>query len=243
MKREFVKHKNYLTFLEVAETVRDKSAHGDRIAALYGEPGTGKTFSAMRFVTESNAIYISCHNLSTSRWVLTELGKQLKLPLYHSTQMMLEEIIGTLATAENNRIVIIDEMDIPRQSQKYEVLETIRGIHDAAKSPFMLMGMQNFPRVLSYVPHLQDRLCAIRQFQTFSESDVADFGAQMLEHTELAPSAVALIHKASLGRLRKIMKYLDVCDKFAKRNKIKQLQGADIDETLTFILNKERKHD
>ncbi|RMG80607.1 MAG: ATP-binding protein [Chloroflexi bacterium] len=242
MRREFVRHKNYLAFLEVVESVRERSAHGDRIAAVYGEPGTGKTLSAQRFAVDSDAIYISCHNLSTSRWLLTEIGKALKLPRYHSTHLMLEEIVGTLSTAENNRIIIIDEMDIPKRGQKYDVLETVRGIHDAAKSPFILMGMHNFPRVLSYVPHLLDRMCSIRQFQTFTDSDVMEFANILLEHTQLERSAASLIQRHSLGRLRKIMKYLLICDRFARRNKLPALKADDIEETFRTVLTKERKH-
>ena len=191
----------------------------DKIAMVYGAPGTGKTESALALLGKLEAVYVRALRNWTSGWLLRDIMIKFGQPTYHSTQKNFDYLRDFLRYEGNQHLLIIDEVDEPKHW--HDILETIRDLHDETKNPILLMGMTNAASKVKQLPHLYDRfiyepqLCA-----TFIADDVMAFANELLEYTRITSKVAKQIEIASLGKLRKIIKLLAWVEQTAKLNEI-----------------------
>ena len=83
MKRVFVRTQNVKNFIGLVENLINKPQNIPKIGLVYGEPGLGKSQTALWLSAKYDGVYLRCSNLMTGRWLLEELVKELdEIPRY-----------------------------------------------------------------------------------------------------------------------------------------------------------------
>lgn len=226
MKKIFVKTQNVKKFIALIQSLQKKPDGVSRMALVYGEPGLGKSRTALWLAAEQDAIYIRSSNLMTGRWFLEELVEELgEIPRYWTSDLFKQ---CTNKLLQNPQIIIIDEIDYLASDQK--AIETIRDIHDKTNVPIILVGMTLAEKKLSRYRHLYDRLSEIVQFKPFSKSDVAEIITQLSE-VEVTDSAIDIIYSKS-NRFRQLVRIISNIEAMAKMNNLKIVDEKILQEIL-----------
>jgi DNA transposition AAA+ family ATPase len=226
MRKIFVKTQNVKNFISLIQSLQNKAEGVSRMALVYGEPGLGKSRTALWLAAQNDAIYIRSTNLMTGRWFLEELVEELgEMPRYLTSDLFKQAVNILL---EKPQMIIIDEIDYLTGDQK--TIETIRDIHDKTNAPIIFVGMTLAERKLQKYRHLYDRLSEITQFKSFTVIDVADIINQLCE-VEVTERAVELIHSRA-NRFRQIVRIINKIESIAQTNNINLIDENIIKEIL-----------
>ena len=202
------------------------------MALVYGEPGLGKSRTALWLAAQNDAIYIRSSNLMTGRWFLEELVEELgDMPRYLTSDLF-RQCINKLV--EKPQMIIIDEIDYLAGDKK--AIETIRDIHDKTNVPVILVGMSMADKKLLRYRHLYDRLSEIIKFNSFSFEDVKNIVNQLSE-IQVTDPAISLIHNQS-NRFRQIVRLITKIETIAATNNIETVDENILKE---IIKNESRK--
>lgn len=221
MKPTFVKTKNVRGFIGLIENLLNKPANIPKMGLIYGEPGLGKSKTALWLAVKYDGIYLRCNNLMTGRWLLEELARELdEFPRYLTSDIF-NQCIKKLI--EKPQIIIVDEIDYLAGEKKS--IETLRDIHDKTGVPIILAGMGLVNKKLEKYRHLYDRFSEIFKYRAFSKTDVKE----IIEHLSEVPvidEAIKLIH-SKYNRFRQIIGTINTLEKIANDNSI-EIITADI---------------
>ena len=242
MNKIFVKTQNVKNFISLLNSLHQKPDGISKMALVYGEPGLGKSRTALWLAAQNDAIYIRSTNLMTGRWFLEELVDELgEIPLYWTSDLF-KQCVNKLL--EKPQIIIIDEIDYLAGDQK--TIETIRDIHDKTNVPIIFVGMTLAEKKLQKYRHLYDRLSEIIQFKSFSVGDVKEIVTQLSE-VKITEPAITLIHSQS-NRFRQIVRVINKVEAVAKTNNMQLIDENILKEILkndsrqNFENNKGAKH-
>jgi len=226
MKKVFVKTQNVKAFISLINSLKEKPDGVSKMALVYGEPGLGKSRTALWLAAQNDAIYIRSTNLMTGRWFLEELVEQLDdIPRYWTSDLFKQAVNKLI---ERPQMIIIDEIDYLAGDQK--TIETIRDIHDKTNVPIIFVGMTLVEKKLQKYRHLYDRLSEIIQFKSFTAADVKDIITQLSE-VEITESATTAIHSQA-NRFRQIVRVINKVETVAKTNNIQLIDENIIKEIL-----------
>ena len=70
MHKLFVKTRNVKNFIGLMNNLIDKSNEVPKMGLIYGDPGLGKTQTAVWWATNNDEVYVRAQSKMTSRWVL-----------------------------------------------------------------------------------------------------------------------------------------------------------------------------
>ena len=233
MKKVFVRTQNVKNFISLMNSIQNKPEGVPRMALVYGEPGLGKSRTALWLASQQNAILIRCANLMTPKWFLEELASELdEIPKFLTADLF-RQCVESLN--EKPRMIIVDEVDYLLRESK--TIETLRDLHDKADIPIIMVGMNLAQRKISRYKHIQDRITEVIKFNVFMLSDVQEI-VQQLSEIEFSKEAVALMH-TNANRFRQIVKFITKSEILAKTNNLKL-----IDENILMeLIKNEQKHD
>lgn len=233
MKRIFVRTKNVKNFISMVKRLQEKPANVPRMALVYGEPGLGKSQTALWWAVRNDAIYIRCSNNMSSRWLLDNLVEELgEKPLFATSDLMTQ--VETLL-AEKPKVLIFDEIDHLLNS--YKAIETIRDIYDKTNNPVILMGMGKADKKLKRYRHVYDRISEILKFEVFSEIEIQSF-IEKLADISFSDDSMKLIYQTS-NRLRQTVSIISRAEELARSNNL-ELITAEILKSGADILLKEK---
>lgn len=219
MKRIFVRTKNVKSFIGVVENLLNKPANIPKMALVYGEPGLGKSKTALWLAAKYDGIYLRCTNLMTGRWLLDELARELdEIPRYLTSDIF-NQCVKKLS--QNPQLIIVDEIDYLAGDKKS--IETLRDIHDKTNCPIILVGMGLVHRKLEKYRHLYDRFSEVLKFETFSISDLKEITDQLSE-VKISAAAVEIIH-SKYNRFRQILQVINNLETVAKENDLAEITG------------------
>ena len=120
MKKIFVKTTNVKNFIGLVENLINKPKNIPKMGLVYGEPGLGKSQTALWLACKYDAIYLRATNLMTGRWLLEEMVKELdEIPSFNIVVKKLKQ---------KPQVIFIDEIDYLMNN--YKTIETLRDIHD-----------------------------------------------------------------------------------------------------------------
>jgi DNA transposition AAA+ family ATPase len=214
MKLTFVKTKNVRGFIGLIENLLNKPANIPKMGLIYGEPGLGKSNTALWLSVKYDGIYLRCNNLMTGRWLLEELARELdEFPRYLTSDIF-NQCVKRLT--EKPQIIIVDEIDYLAEDKKS--IETLRDIHDKTGVPIIFVGMGLVNKKLEKYRHLYDRFSEIFKYESFSKSDVKEIIDQLSEVSVL-DEAIELIH-SKYNRFRQIIGTVNTLERIAKDNSI-----------------------
>ncbi len=205
--------KNILGMCKATESINGFSA-------ILGNAGTGKTETVKHFVkSSSNAVYIRCNCLMTTRDILKAIGKSCGTVLQaNSKSEMFDELIEYLI--HHPKILIFDEVDQIMPMNNINKVETIRNLHDIVKeygNSLILVGSlavehhlkkrnmnENYGQIDSRIDYLYKTqgLSEAELFNILSEFNVADSAKKEI---------ITLILRTTKGGIRWLSKVLNKC--------------------------------
>ena len=168
MNKIFVKTQNVKNFIGLVENLTNKPKNIPKMGLVYGEPGLGKSQTALWLACKYDGIYLRASNLMTGRWLLEEMVKELdEIPRFLTSDNF---NIVVKKLKQNPQVILIDEIDYLMNN--YKTIETLRDIHDETRCPIIFIGMGLAHRKLERYKHLYDRFSEILKFEVFTPNDI-----------------------------------------------------------------------
>lgn len=168
MHKLFVKTRNVKNFIGLMNNLIDKSNEVPKMGLIYGDPGLGKTQTAVWWATNNDAVYVRAQNKMTCRWLLEKIVYELGESPSRKMADLIEQCITHLRLKP--QVIIIDEVDY--LINRHRIVETLRDLHDLTGVPIVLIGMQEAKTKLGKYRHLYDRISEIIEFKPFSKDDM-----------------------------------------------------------------------
>ena len=226
MNRIFVKTTNVKNFIGLVENLLNKPKNIPKMGLIYGEPGLGKSQTALWLACKYNAIYLRATNLMTGRWLLEEIAKEIdEIPRYLTSDNF-NLIVQKLK--QKQQLIIIDEIDYLMNNLK--TIEILRDIHDETDCPIIFVGMGLAHKKLERYKHLFDRFSEIVKFETFGVNDIAQIINQLAE-IKFTADSIEYIHK-KYNRFRQIVQLINKLEIIAKENDLQEITHDVIKEIL-----------
>ena len=217
MNKIFVKTINVKNFIGLVENLINKPKNIPKMGLVYGEPGLGKSQTALWLACKYDGIYLRASNLMTGRWLLEEMVKELdEIPKFLTSDNF-NIVIKKLK--QNQQVIFIDEIDYLMNN--YKSIETLRDIHDETGCPIIFIGMGLAHRKLERYKHLYDRFSEILKFETFGVNDLSQIINQLSE-VIFTPDAIEYIH-SKYNRFRQIVQLINQMETFVKDNNLAEI--------------------
>ena len=217
MNKIFVKTQNVKNFIGLVENLINKPKNIPKMGLVYGEPGLGKSQTALWLACKYDGIYLRASNLMTGRWLLEEMVKELdEIPRFLTSDNF---NIVVKKLKQNPQIIFIDEVDYLMNN--YKTIETLRDIHDEINCPIIFIGMGLAHRKLERYTHLYDRFSEILKFETFGVNDLSQIINQLSE-IPFTPDAIEYIN-TKYNRFRQIVQLVNQMETIAKYNNFTEI--------------------
>jgi len=217
MKRIFVRTQNVKNLIGLVENLINKPNNIPKMGLVYGEPGLGKSQTAMWLAAKYDGIYVRCTNLMTGRWLLEELVKELEeIPRYLTSDNF---NLCVQKLSKNPQVIIIDEIDYLMNDTK--TIETLRDIHDKANCPIIFVGMGLAHKKLERYKHLYDRFSEVVKFEIFEIADVKQIVDELSE-IPVTADAIELLHRKH-NRFRQIVQAVNQFEIIARDNNLTEI--------------------
>ena len=217
MNKIFVKTQNVKNFIGLVENLINKPKNIPKMGLVYGEPGLGKSQTALWLACKYDGIYLRASNLMTGRWLLEEMVKELdEIPRFLTSDNF---NIVVKKLKQSPQVIFIDEIDYLMNN--YKSIETLRDIHDETGCPIIFIGMGLAHRKLERYKHLYDRFSEILKFENFGINDLSQIIGQLSEIT-FTPDAIEYIH-SKYNRFRQIIQLINQMETFAKDNNLAEI--------------------
>lgn len=214
MNRTFIKTQNVKHFIGLVENLQNKSKNIPKMGLVYGEPGLGKSQTALWLACKYDAIYLRATNLMTGRWLLEELVKELdEIPRFLTSDNF-NLVVKKLK--RESKIIFIDEIDYLMNN--YKTIETLRDIHDETDCPIIFIGMGLAHKKLERYKHLYDRFSEILKFEMFGVNDLSQIVNQ-LSDVPFTPDSIEYIYP-KYNRFRQIVQLINQMENFAIDNNL-----------------------
>ena len=226
MNKVFVKTQNVKNFIGLVENLINKPKNIPKMGLVYGEPGLGKSQTALWLACKYDGIYLRASNLMTGRWLLEEIVKELdEIPRFLSSDNY-NLVVKKLK--QNPQIIFIDEIDYLMNN--YKSIETLRDIHDETGCQIIFIGMGLVHRKLERYTHLYDRFSEVLKFETFGVNDLSQIINQLSE-IPFTPDAIEYIH-SKFNRFRQIVQLINQMETFSKDNNLTEINMEVISQIL-----------
>jgi DNA transposition AAA+ family ATPase/Fe-S-cluster formation regulator IscX/YfhJ len=217
MNKIFVKTQSVKNFIGLVENLQNKPKNIPKMGLVYGEPGLGKSQTALWLACKYDGIYLRASNLMTGRWLLEELVKELdEIPRYLTSDNF--NLVVKNLKAEP-KIIFIDEIDYLMNN--YKTIETLRDIHDETDCPIIFIGMGLAHRKLERYKHLYDRFSEILKFGIFGVNDLKQIFDQLSE-VKVDTNSIEYIYP-KYNRFRQIVQLINQLENFAKDNNLLEI--------------------
>ena len=217
MNRIFVKTTNVKNFIGLVENLLNKPKNIPKMGLIYGEPGLGKSQTALWLACKYDSIYLRATNLMTGRWLLEEIAKEMdEIPRYLTSDNF-NLIVQKLK--QKPQLIIVDEIDYLMNNLK--TIEILRDILDETDCPIIFVGMGLAHKKLERYKHLFDRFSEIVKFETFSINDLKQIFDQLSE-VPVNIAAIEFIHR-KYNRFRQIVQLINQLEIVAKENNLQEI--------------------
>ena len=229
MHKLFVKTRNVKNFIGLMNNLIDKSNDVPKMGLIYGDPGLGKSRTAVWWATQNDAVYVRAQNKMTCRWLLEKIVYELGESPSRKMADLIEQCITHLRLKP--QVIIIDEVDY--LINRHRIVETLRDLHDLTGVPIVLIGMQEAKTKLGKYRHLYDRISEIIEFKPFSKDDL-DVIIEELSEIKITDEAKEIFFE-KINRFRQVIKGISLLENLAKTNglnkiDVKQVKGLTIEK-------------
>jgi DNA transposition AAA+ family ATPase len=229
MKNSFIKTKNVKRFISLMDNLQKAPPNVAKMALVYGEYGLGKSQTIMWWVTNNDAIYVRCNHKISTKWLLTEIVKELDEEPCYCSQNLFKQIENKLKY--NPKVIVVDEIDYLFTNT--HTIETLRDLHDKLGIPILLVGMGLADKKLQKYGHINDRIFAKLRFEKIGKDDFQEI-IETLSEVEFSKDAIKYVINRNL-QFRQLVKIISKAESLAKTNKLDEIT----EEIIKGIINEE----
>jgi hypothetical protein len=223
MRDKFVEVRNVRKFRAIMDRMHRHLKGQGRLALIYGDPGLGKSETALNYAANNGALYIRMKKLMKGRWLLRDLVNALGSEPRWTAEDLFNQVTDILK--QRKRTLIFDEVDYFTSDSK--ITETLRDIYDTTGVEMLFLGMQHADKRLMKYPHLFDRFFEILKFQPLDKEDVELMAKELSEVTFEADAIDEIVDKSE-GRIRKILALMHRGEYMAHKNRLKSISARDL---------------
>jgi DNA transposition AAA+ family ATPase len=200
VRTHFVRTENIMRFEGMCRELESKeSLIGPSLAMLTGPAGRGKSAAAERYASQTAAVYIAPMCVRTPLMVLRDICFELAALKPGRTDGCLELISDEME--RNRRLVMVDEADL----LEMRTLEMLRNLNERTGCPVLLIGEDGLISKVESRRRISSRLRRRMTFGPVTQADMMVFFKNALDQ-ELSPETVKVLHRASGGDWRPILK-------------------------------------
>jgi DNA transposition AAA+ family ATPase len=222
MRTGFANTTNVQAFERAMGRLLKRPAGVPGMALVYGDPGLGKTRTALWWCAKNDGVFLRTKKLMTGRWLLEELVSELgEAPMWRTSDLFRQCMDQLL---NRPRPVFIDEADYLTRDSR--VLETLRDLHDMTEASIILIGMDQADKKLRRYRHLYDRFSEVVRFHELTERDIHLIASQLCE-VQLSEEVVRYVYQKT-NRFRGIIRHLHRIETMARRNNLRKVTMEDI---------------
>jgi DNA transposition AAA+ family ATPase len=218
MRNAIVKTDNLSYFEQVADFLSSKS--GEQMCLVWGLPGTGKTFAAKYLASVGRGQYVSCipglSGLSLMRLILAD--HDVKVNSFAAGMTKVIDIFK-----ESKQALLVDEIDFI--IQRYDLLESLRTIHDQAGIPVIVFGMAGIQNKVKPHKQLCDRIHFV-EFTNCTFSDIKQFALEVCE-VKIDEEHLKNVFAFTKGNLRNVKRCLEYAEDYCRRMESKILSAKE----------------
>ncbi|MBI5585382.1 MAG: AAA family ATPase [Deltaproteobacteria bacterium] len=228
MKKGFVQTKSVQKFISTMGSLNGRGDGVPGMALVFGEPGLGKTRTALWYTNQdghmgSGAVFLRTKKLMTGRWLLEELVAELgEAPAWKTADLFRQAVDQLMGRP---RLVMIDEVDYLAYDAR--VIETLRDLHDITGAPFVFIGMDRADQKLRRYRHLYDRFSEILKFKPLDKDDVKKVAAEMTD-IQFDAGAIDWLTERTQGMIRQLIIALHRAERVARARGLKQITAGDL---------------
>ena len=222
MKNQFVITKSVSKFHKAIDHINHKLKGVERMALVVGEPGLGKTDTAIHYCAQNGAVMIRTLELMTGAWLVRKIVSELgAAPTYRTDKNF--DLIAQLLLSRP-RTIIFDEID--RFAHKPEILETLRDIHDICHCPMVFIGEEMADKKLMANRRLYRRFVDVVRFEKLDREGVQSFLTEVSD-IKYQEDAVERIAAESDGKISEIITMVHKAETVARTNNVRSIGGKD----------------
>jgi DNA transposition AAA+ family ATPase len=203
------------------------------LGTVTGRTGAGKSTTVAYLVRQHKAIFVRANAATTFSTLLASLCREAGLEASRLNHAKYEAIVALLI--EQPRPIFIDEADYLIRDAR--MLEILRDIHDAARVPVILIGMERFETRLARHPQFARRISQKVEFGALDLEDTTLVAKELCE-VEVAPDLIKKMHKATKGSIGHMVIALHHFEKFAKGFNWSKIDAAQWGDRAMFLGDK-----
>ncbi len=219
MKKVFARTANVQNFVGALTRLQKRDDGIPGMALVFGDPGLGKTKTAMWWAVQNDGVFVRTKKLMSGRWLLEEIVAELGEAPQRRVSELFRQCVDMLL--EKPRTLFVDEVDYLTHDAR--IIETLRDIHDVTGTPVVFIGMGMADKKLMRFKHLYDRFSEIVKFHDLSLADIKSIAEQMCE-VKLSEDALQYIFSQA-NRFRRAVVWMYRCEHLARANNWKEIKA------------------
>lgn len=234
MEPVFVFTQNVKNFMATMQLVDKRMGH-DSLAMIWGRAGRGKTRTARWYATQKNCVYVESLRDWSVLWMYQDILRAMGMEAYPKRKKQAFEKIIDISR-DDPRPIILDEADLvgPR------LLESIRDLCKTMLVPWVLIGEESLPLLMSRDRRVWSRRCASLEFQPMAAPDIKMF-CEKATGVGLTAETADIIQRATGGDIRLIELTISTAETIAKANQAKEMSADMARKAIKKVIPEKRK--
>ena len=216
MQHKFIQTTNYINCLEAMKELARLPRDMEKMGLFYGNAGRGKSLIIEKLAIDEGAALVRTLGSWTPKQMIMDICEALEIMDIGTTSTLQHRIIDELAMSK--RILIIDEVDTLFMNGKKQLLLMLRDIHDMAKTPIILTGMESCDKMFKRDTHYYERFSRKVKMGDTTEHDIKQLclNADITIEDDLVKH---FFHK--YGNFRPVKVLLNALEEYCENNDIK----------------------
>ena len=170
MQHKFIQTTNYILCLEAMRELARLPRDMEKMGLFYGNAGRGKSLIIEKLAIDEGAALVRTLGSWTPKQMFIDICEALEIEDTGTTSTLQHRIIDELTLSK--RILIIDEVDTLFMNGKKQLLLMLRDIHDMAKTPIILTGMEQCDKMFKRDTHYYERFSRKVKMGDTTEHDI-----------------------------------------------------------------------
>lgn len=215
--------KNVASLLALIDRVENRMPGLPGMATYYGPSGRGKSTAATYATNHTGACHIEVQPLWRAKNLLAGIAGELGVAKPARTAAAIFEQVAQALGVEQ-RPLLIDEAD---RLMRDDMVEVVRGLHEASGAPVILIGEEDLPMKLTRWERVHGRMLDWVAVQPADMTDVAQLAAIYAPKIELAEDLRQLLLDSSRRSHRYVSNNLARVAEFALAKGLTRVTRAD----------------